>query len=391
MQTREAVVLAQDDLQRADAALRRLHESAREFLDALDPSARTATEMSDALGVQRTTCQRLCYVATRPYAGLQSVSRYPGRRALLELVRAAQGHGVTGGAPTALQEASSHFDRVAKEVAGSVSRLNQAQASTESPAGQEQVPGAELTEAAFQLTGRRSRAWVASYYIRRSTESPGHLEVWRAAGLHGHQARSPSAPLSFRNFGEGDAPDDAAHGVGFIESLCTQTERHITSRSERTFLSETIELAPSHDPVDVFMQYEMVLEPSGAIDHGVEEVWALINLPAEAMVFDVHLDHELARACVVNCDVHLWQPDLYESKHTRWSTRLPVQTRLGVLTPDTPVESPHYPHMRTLTEHLFSHAGVKRNATTGYRCEVRHPAWRCGYRMLMDFSTPDPG
>jgi hypothetical protein len=382
--------LEERDVARAEEALRRLHEASRDFLGALPADANSATGLASMLEVDRTTCQRLCYVCHRAFAGLGSIGRYPGARALRAIVRAAEDHALAPEERANLERAATHLERTVKEVAGSVSRLERRLATAPAPMGvgaNDDEPRAALTSSAAAITGRCSRAWIATYYLRQAPGRENALEVSRIEGLHAHTARPPAAPLIFQNFG---APDRAptgkeASGSGFMPEFCSDLEAHITKRTAGSVLSEVIEFDESHDELDIFCRYAPSVEPTTAPGPGFEEVWALINLPAHAMVLDVHLDRALARRCLASADAHLWQPDFASSRAQRWATRLPEQPELTTLTSRASLETPYYYRMPELTDRLFEQAGVDRSTAVGFRCAIEHPLWRCGYRLLLDF------
>ena len=85
-----ADALAPDDVARADRVARRLHSEIASFLNSLPPEARNASGLARFLEIDRTTCQRAVFAATRHYPGPDLLGRLPGIKGLQQMVEAAR-------------------------------------------------------------------------------------------------------------------------------------------------------------------------------------------------------------------------------------------------------------------------------------------------------------
>ena len=147
----------------------------------------------------------------------------------------------------------------------------------------------------------------------------------------------------------------------------------------------------------------------GAEAGGMEEVWGLVNFPVRRMVMDVFLHRDLARACLPGLDVHLWRPDFAQQSGERWQTRFGESPRLELVGPPTDggggaggvvgggggfgrAKTDAWRRYTELLGLMFAYAGVDGGSVdasqyVGYRCDVRFPIWRAGYRMTFDFGV----
>lgn len=415
--------LSDDEIRLADRAARRIYEHVRSFVESLPADARNASGMSRFLDVDRTTCQRLVFTASRPYCGLSLVDRLPGVRGLRQLIGAARSNGGTidDDAIHALEIAVDRFDEVLRTLGGSQSAVIRRIAATTqaAPAETQQLqsdePGAareRLFQAAAELTGRYSETWIAVYvYSPETKRDDGMIGVARAHGLVGHHARPDAVPLTFHNFISrkkswtppidpssqefrnlqdertiGNSPD------AILREFCTDPLPVVSSRQPGEYLVQAIDTDPSvhNQPVD-FMLATRNAMPHPASQHPrIEEVWAMINFPVRQMVFDVYMHRDLARQCIPSLDAHLWRPDFAAQVGDRWQTRFADSPRLELLGQGlSNSATAAYNRQTELTEFLFNGLQLDPNRFVAYRCAVRYPLWRTGYCMSFDFNTSD--
>src|SRR5690606_31791520 len=87
---RAGEVLTAEELAVADRVARRLHDSLRAVLGIAPADARHASGLARALSIDRTTCQRAVFVASRPYPGPSLLTRLPGIKGLQQIAESAR-------------------------------------------------------------------------------------------------------------------------------------------------------------------------------------------------------------------------------------------------------------------------------------------------------------
>lgn len=413
--------LKPDEWQLTDRVTRRLHEALRTFLNVLPAEARNASGLARFLGVDRTTCQRLVFTATRPFPGSSIVDRLPGVRGMRQVVQAArkQEQALDADVLSSLSAAIDRFDEALRILGGSQSAVIRRIAATSSAdftestssTDEEPTPARRrLFEAAAEVTGRFSETWVAVYVYTPIADGDREMvNVARAHGLVGHVARSDAVPLTFHNFTSkssdrrqrsereaqnfrglndtqtiNNAPDSV------LREFSTDPLPMVSSRQPGEYLVQAIDTDPSSagHPVDLMLATQSSMLHPATQPPEVEEVWAMINFPARRMVFDVYLHRDLARQCIPALDVHLWRPDFAAQISDRWQTRFADSPRLELLGQGMQgAATPAYPRHHELTSFLFSGLQLDSDRYVGYRCMVTYPLWRTGYCMSFDFST----
>jgi hypothetical protein len=429
---------------RADRVARRMHGEFAALVAALPREARSASGMARHVGIDRTTCQRLVFVVTRPYAGVEALSRLPGVKALhqlLEGVRALRprlDENIVASAEAALEQ----FRALLLAMGGSqtqlVRRLEALRTDRRDLGGVETVerqavePSSRranvgdggldarrrLFAAAAELTGRSSDCWVAIYAYRPVPGTPETVELVRAHGLVGHVARADAVPLTLHNFSskpeDGSTPapgqfvslGDGGRGHGdtgdrrtmdsILGEFTSDPPPMVRSKQPNEFLVQSID-EPEQSigrPVDFMLATRTTLANPASPDRepgtpAVEEAWALVNFPCRHLLFDLYLHRDLARACIPSLDAHLWRPDFAQAVGERWQTRFADSPMLQVLGPGLRTQpSAAWPRIVALTRTLFSRAGYDADEFVGFRCEVPYPIWRAGYCVRFDYARP---
>ncbi len=406
----------------ADRVARRLHSELSTFLSALPREARNASELARRLGIDRTTCQRAVFVASRPFSGSDVLARLPGVRGLRQLCDAAAKSSADESAVAALLAAIDQFEELLRDFGGSQSRLvRELQESDErAPARADGIspedPGEvaarrRLFDAATEITGRSSNCWVAVYVYRPNAGDASTLELIRANGLVGHSARADAVPLIMHNFTtklDAESAPAEPPGIGRVRTLDNAPLRPrafdsllpeftsdppplIRTRQPNDFLVQSIDepASAAGRRTDIMMATRTVVPNPAHHAPPIEEAWALVNFPCRHLVFDLYLHRDLARSCIPSLDAHLWRPDFAQQVGDRWQTRFtdsPVLQLLGPGLRAPPTRA--YPRLGELTKTVFSRAGIPGEEFVGYRCEVAYPIWRAGYCVSFDFTRP---
>ncbi|KAA0215000.1 MAG: hypothetical protein DYG94_03900 [Leptolyngbya sp. PLA3] len=404
-------VSAEQDLGTADAAgldqiLQALFQALRGLLADLPPEAQTASGLSRACGVERTTCQRVVSAVISPYPGLGLLEALPGPRGLRTLLEAIKAAGFTLSDGQGLSDCITRLDADIRRLGGSRSGLlrriaGAAAAASGTPGKEDGSTRQRLFEASAELTGRWSDLWLASH-VYTPGPSPDRLIQSRVHGLVGHRARPDAVPLTFHVFSTEARPEHSEE-VGVYRSLVegapdailrafsTQPLPVVRSKEPGEHMVQTIDRepgAPEAEPIDLIFGMRGLMTHPASRPNRLEEVWALVNFPVRRMLFDVFLHRTLARQCLPGLDQHLWRPDFSTQVGERWQTRFAYPVRLELLSPGN-ARSDAYERYPLLLGLMFESGGLNPADYVGYRCDVTYPAWRTGYRMSFDFGGED--
>lgn len=400
---------AESDLTPGEAAglnqtLEALFQALRGMLADLPPEAQTASGLSRASGVERTTCQRVVSAVTSPYPGLGLLEALPGPRGLRTLLEAVEAAGFSLSDSRCLADCIARLDADIRRLGASRSGLLRRLAGvTSQPAGtrgrEDGSTRERLFEAAAELTGRWSHLWLASH-VYTPGPSPDRLIQSRVHGLLGHHARPDAVPLTFHVFSTevcADNPDEV--GVyrpllkeepdAILRAFSTQPLPVVRSKEPGEHVVQTIDRepgAPEAEPIDLLFGLRGLMTHPASRPNTLEEVWALVNFPVRRMLFDVFLHRSLARQCLPSLDQHLWRPDFSTQVGERWQTRFSSPVRLELLAPGN-TRTDAYTHYPELLRLMFEADGLDAADYVGYRCDLTCPAWRTGYRMSFDFGA----
>ena len=395
-----------------EAALQAVQRDLRALLGSLPIEAQNASGLSRRLEIERTTCQRTVSAANLPTAGLELAAQLPGTEGLRAIVAAARrvwrSNADCASAATTLAATIDQYADVVQRTAGSRARLLARIEATMTPARGAEIDAnahaEQLFDAAAALTGRHSQTWLA-VHIYEPTERRDRITQTRAHGLIRHCARADAVPLTFHVFATAPAgaePGDDADSLGRFEPLLAAVDDQpaellrafstwpppfVRTRQPNEFLVQTVDAATPDRACDLLFGLRgSMVHPASAPPY-LEEVWALINFPVRWLLLDVFLHREIARQCIPGLDVHLWRPDFAQTIGERWQTRFSASPRLEVLGAALQqAESPAYARQAELLEFLFAQRGLDANEYVGFRCQVRYPMWRTGYRVTFDFS-----
>jgi hypothetical protein len=390
-----------------DRAARRLHGELGALLSALPPEARHASGLARQLKIDRTTCQRVVFLASRPYPGLEALERFPGVRALrsIEAAAGAADPDIDEGVLAAFGAAIRQFHETVSSLGGSLSRLCRRLAAEAAPAAQRPSDPAggsarrTLFDAASQVTGRASDCWVAVYIYRPSPEAPDVLEVFRANGLRGHRSRRDAVPLVVHNFSSNSGSDgrfqglrqdgsEAAPATVVLEDFTSEPRPLVTARQPGEFFVQSVDTPATGTgaPVDLMLATRSTLAHPAKQQPALEEVWAMVNFPSRHLLLDVYLHPDLARTSVPSLDAHLWGPDFSQEVGNRWRTRFSEAPPLQLLGNGIRRPGPEaFAELPALTEQLFERADIDPEPYVGYRCDVAYPLWRTGYCISFAF------
>lgn len=381
---------------RVDRALRRLHEAMRDYWSSWPVDRRGPSELSRALGVDRTTCQRVSALARDAYSLASMLDAMPGPRALRSVIEASRGTGGIGGMVDArvldaFRAAVDAFDEVLLECGPSVSALKRrmSSASHGGPEASHDIdPQESLFLSAQAICGRSIRTISSIGLYDGKGVGDGELRHIRISSYHGIVARADAVPMvleAFDGVKEG-AADPWQRKPALLGGFTSAECRAVDLREGGGFASRALEIPRGESPIDVSYFTAFPVPHPTTLERPIEESWFIMYSPAAALVFDLYLHESVARRCLVSMDVHLWQTSFADSPHGKWHTRLarrPVVVQLGRGVGSA--SSPQHPGHGDLTGELFRRAEADASEYIGYRCIEPFPIWRAGYRYELDF------
>lgn len=399
--------LSDKDLDQASRIATRLRAELQRVVRALPESARFASGMARHLGVVRPTCQRIVSVLEDPEPDVSALVRLPGVKGIEQFLDACREKGVSARAVDLAEAATSQFDAYLDAVGGSQRHLAERLRATIAPS-QRSEAGAErvresLFESAAMVTGRRCDVSLSVYIFRAIDGDPRMLERALAHGLIASEVRPGGMPMVLSSgntlrFDQPDGParlldDEPAMGrttSAILAPFTTHPLPTVTSRGEQGKLVQVID----PDTLDATAVLDVVLAERSRHpfvdeqgDPTLNEVWTLVNCPTRHLIFEVYLDEALERAFRPSVDAQQWYPNLSSPGDDRWITRYPGRPTLQMLGRGSAGATPSpgaYPRHGELTRYFFERLSLDPRRYFGFRCEVRYPIWRAGYRMQFE-------
>lgn len=397
----EATGLTDEERLRVDRALRRIHESLREFVNAWPVADRTPSQLSRQLDVDRTTCQRVTSLAKESYAGMAMLDSLPGPRAFRNLITACDR---TSSPPssrilTQLRAAVDGFDELIHELGGSLSQLKRKVATGRN----EPTIGGSGEDADYHA--RRSFFLAASHLTRRHSQTVASIGIYDAAGVDqgelrhlrmsaglGVVAQPDAVPMVLEAFdARTSEPEDRwQRSLQLVREFTSAEWKSVDLEPSPGFSGRAMEITRSEEPSDICYYTAFPVPDPVTLDNPIEESWYILYNPAASLVFDLYLHQSVARRCLLSLDVHLWQTSFANHPHGKWQTRMPyapsiLQLGRGLIN----AKSSHNSRHAEMTRELFRRADVNPDEYIGFRCEERFPIWRSGYRFELDFGRSD--
>lgn len=397
--------LSEKDLEQASRIAVRLRGELARAVAGLPESARFASGMSRYLGVVRPTCQRIVSVLEDREPDASSLVRLPGAKGIAQFLEACRRKGVSAKSVDLAEAALRQFEAYLNAIGGSQRHLAERLRATIAPSQRSEEGAAQVRESLFDaaalVTGRRCDVSLSMYIFRAIEGEPRMLERALAHGLVASEVRPGGMPmvLSSGNTLRFDQPDGPARllddepAVGrttsaILAPFTTHPLPTVTSRGEQGKLVQVIDPDALDSPAMLDVMLAERSRHPFLDDEGkptLNEVWTLVNCPTRHLIFEVYLDEALERAFRPAIDAQQWLPNLSSPGDDRWITRYPGRPTLHMLGrgAQTPPLSA-YPRHNELTDYFFDRLRLRRDGFFGFRCEVRYPIWRAGYRMQFE-------
>lgn len=400
--------LSEEERAEAQRVAARLREELGSILGTLPPSARTAAGFARYLGVKRFSCQELLSALESGQPGPGMLTRVPGLAALTAIIAAMRTVGMDEAVVTGFESSVSHFRDFLERAGGNQRTLakrlhadedqvdgNWSGTSSFAPAPSfesDVEPEQQLFAAAKKLIGCWGLVQNSTQILAPNETNPEIVDLLWAFGISGHTVRWGSPPLVFRhNTGGETSPiehETSSHEQVLLTEFCSTPTPRLTLSpvdGQDVFVLDH----PPEKPVDIMTyKYTNMLSPLSRnhVSHMLE-LWIALNRPVEALLMDVFLHESLAKVSQTDLDVHLVHVLQGVQRGGRWSTRMPNKPAMKVLGMGLGETSSNlYPRQRELLTRLFEKKNLNPDEFVGYRCEIRYPLWRMGYRFVLDAS-----
>ncbi|MEZ6212199.1 MAG: hypothetical protein R3B46_13275 [Phycisphaerales bacterium] len=397
--------LNEKEIEQASRVAIRLRAELARVVEELPESARFASGMARHLKVVRPTCQRIVSVLEDREPDATSLVRLPGVKGIEQFLDACRKKGIQPRSVDLAEAALQQFDAYLTAVGGSQRHLAERLRATIAPSQRSEEGAARVRESLFDaaalVTGRRCDVSLSIYIFRAIDGDPRMLERALAHGLIASEVRPGGMPMVLSSgntlrFDEPDGParlldDEPAIGrtnSAILAPFTTHPLPTVTSRGEQGKLVQVIDpdtlgSAAVLDVVLAERSRHPFLDEKG--NPTLNEVWTLVNCPTRTLIFDVYLDEALERAFRPSIDAQQWYPNLTSPGDDRWITRYPGKPSLQLLSRGAEAPSPAAnPRHAELTRYFFERLRINPSQYFGFRCEVRYPIWRAGYRMQFE-------
>lgn len=400
----------------AERAAQRLRSELRLLLSHLPEGQRQVSAMSRALGVERTTCQRIVSALQKQDGDLELLVALPGVQALRNLLGALRAKGVDEDDSAAAEAAIDEYHRVLRGCGRSKSEFVRRLGLTPVDAQEAMAlgPMSQLSQeqaremhfnASVEVTGRWSEVRTGLCLIRPCPDDATQTEMIQTMGFIGHQSFPEALPfMVWAGMEKGfDAPDKKLFSTLTAEPVsghsphvlladyCSEPLPSVTVRRSADVVEYLVDLQQTSrgKPVDIVLGHQLAQRTKHPAlrDPPIEEAWFLMPYPARWLVFDIYLHRDLARCCIASLSAHAWPMNM-DTRLDRWSTQLPHSPRMQILG-----NGPHnahcdvYPAQRDLAFALFREVNWPADEFVGHRCEMSYPIWRIGYRTLLDYTA----
>jgi hypothetical protein len=417
---------SQGQLQEATQAAERLHDALRALLAALPGAARSASGLAKFAGVERTICQRLLGAFSTGRMDAAALTRIPGSKGLAAIASALQAEcGKRGSAVAVPERELAMFEAACRQVEevyrkgggnkrvfGERMLLTRREPEltgtgirgTSDDTRDSPTPRRQLFEIGRELLGRHSAVTVQIFIYAPSKVHPERIDVLRVRGQTGVRTRQ-GAVAWVTGVIEEDPRDGAsptfvaldgrrvpARGESLLlPEFCSDPLPSIDTILKPGFMEMVINAPPRSGPAgfDMMMADQspmMMLHPRQQDPRAGHEVITFVDVPTEAIVFEVYWHRDLARLFIPEADVHFANQTMFILPDQRWMTRLDEKVRMEVLSSGRSAPaSAVYPRHAELMATAFGRRGWDREQFVGYRIEERLPLWRMGYRMFFDY------
>lgn len=406
-------VLSDAECEEATTVAGRLTEEFSLLLAALPQRSRKIRELSDYLGVNWNTCQRLLAAIKVRGEPLQVLLRLPGVQGLEGVVETARAKGCSLERVEAAAAATTKFASLITRVGGSHARLrsrieytlNTEQAS--GPAGdteREIKLRRRLFVGAVELMGKQTDLQLSISIVRPLPNDPVRIERAGATGFIGQQTRWGATPLAATfahssDRSEAKDPSISYRGIdkskpsALLKTFSTTPLPTVMTRGPQGGVVHVVDPAATQgdNKIDVVLSHRMA-----PVSHPATHETPTMNLlsrirsPVRRMVFDVYLHRSLAKSSVPLVGAYLSLPSPDPDSTPRWHERLPGHVELRLLgsgTDGAPSDAWH--RHAELTNYLFNELSWGDHAFVGFRCDVRFPLCGTTYMMSFDFDNSD--
>ena len=383
--------------QRVLRVAHRIHAELRALLDQLPPEARSQSGLSQAIGVERTSCHRVIAAIRPPQPSPPMLLRLPGVQGLhmvIDAIEQTYPELDVEGARAAVKSLAELLTSL-----GGGRRHLEALLRTPSKEAEASQLGARmrLFEAASEVTGKHADVLNSiRLYAPLPEDARRFVRVSLAgwAGLVSHPNAMPTSWVSGSALSAEQRKTSKLHGNVLIPEFSSDPLPRLVAKEIRDGqVAQVVDFEGNYgQPFDLFLANQATdpeLEPDQPANR-LERFWSMVDLPTKAVVTDFYLHRSVAPDYRVWVDSHLWGPlPTPPTDPSAWLKRLPDVPQVESLGEgiDGADDAP-YDQQRALTQHLFELVGWDPNEFVGFRVEQNYPVWRSGLCLVFDTPTP---
>ena len=371
----------------------RIYSEIRSLLHQLPREAQTQTGLSQAIGVERTSCHRLIAAVrpNQPSPGM--LLRLPGVQGLQMLIDAIERSYPEVEAAEA-RAAVESLSELLRSLGGGRRHLEALlRAPNEETESNRIGARMRLFEAASEITGKHAQVLNSIRFYMPLPEDPRRFTRVSLAGWAGLIAQRNAMPTSWVT-GSTDTKEHLKHenvtGSVLISDFSSDPlPRIVTKEIQPGHTAQVVDFEGNYgQPFDLFLankRTDSPIEPESPPIR-LERCWSMVDLPTQEVITDFYLHRSIDSDYRLWVDSHLWGPKpAPPTDASAWLKRLPDVPTVEALGPGLDLAgNSAYPHQKALTQHLFDLVGWDANEFIGYRVEQSYPVWRSGLCLVFD-------
>lgn len=370
--------------------------------------------MARALGVHRSTCQRVVTVCSGA-DDLEALAAAPGIAGLRQFIDAAAQAIGDAGAVDAARTAVDRYEEFVRRTARSQSALNRRIALTIRPGAPAPDPHSAGSEQRRQLLFDLATHYVDAHaetrlhtiILQPSPHNGGTIETGIVNAYLGFVAGDSGLPLVHAAFHESASDGKAPSIIGLSDLNNAPAEGRTPSAVLDDFSTRPLPVVSSRVAGGRLLQ---IIDPAGArARQGMDVVTGFrispagthpashetpflrqlcfTGVPVKRLVFDYLLHRSMARQSVPSLAVYRPNPALPFGVFDRWFDRIADAPPLQVLPSGCSAwATTAYPRYQELLSHTFDRLGWRDDDFVLHRCDVTYPLWNVEYAIMFDFS-----
>ncbi len=372
----------------------RLHSELRVLLSSLQRTAQSPSSLSQAIGVERTSCHRVVAATRSQRADPRILLQLPGVQGLRKVLA-----GISSTYPeldgVGASAAIDSLEELLTTLGGGRRHLEALlKAPEESGDRDNSTARYRLFESASEVLGKHADVLNSIRIYAPLPADPRRFIRVSLAGWTGLSAQRDAMPTSWVSGGSFSEPDQLkranVEGKVLLSAFSSDPLPRIVAKEvENGQVAQVVDFEENFgQPIDLFLVNKTIdpeLDPSAPATK-LGACWSLIDVPTREIVTDFYLHQDIEREYRPWVDSQLWGPQpTPPSADGGWLKRLPDVPDLELLGRGTSrTDFAPYSKQRALTEHLFELLGWDPMDFFGFRSSQSYPVWRSGLCMVFE-------